>query len=375
MTRPALIAFNLAFIDPGPLTGPGYYARQLFENLILQIGPDQRAIAYVRPDCAHHFSDEACQYLRPIPNFASRFSRVLFEQFRLPLLTRKDRVDLMFSPAFVSPVWGARVKVLTIHDMYYKVMPTAVERFQRRYWQVGIPLSVRVVDHIITVSANTKHDLENAIPAARHKTTVVPLASRMRRDCDNGDVVTESFADPTFLIVANLTPNKNILTVVAALAQLRREGQPVHLIHVGHDHLGLLAEAVMAHDMSGHIESRGKVPDAELSRLYVSVDAVIVASLYEGFGLPAVEAQSMGAPLICSDRGALPEAAGDGAIFFNPDGPASLADAIRAFLAMDMACRKALVAKGTQNAATMSWERTAAETLSIFGRLLGTADA
>ena len=361
------IAFNLAFIETGPLTGPGYYAMQLFEYALAQT-EDTKLIAYVQDGAQHHFSEQARQHISTIPSFKSRISRVLYEQFILPLKCRRDAIDLLFSPAFVSPMWGAPILIATICDMYYAVVPEAVERFQRQYWKVFIPLTALVCNRLITISQNSKADIERIIPAARGKVTSIPLASRMMLKADDTQpgTLNNRCARSTFLMVANLTPNKNPGVVAEAIGKLANYGIDAQLVHVGHDHLGLLADAARKFGVENRIINCNKVSDIELRKHYTIAGAVIVASLYEGFGMPVVEAQAMGAPLICSDRSALPEAAGDGALFFNPENSQELAICMRQVIEMSDSERQKLIARGRANAATMSWQRTAEETMTLF---------
>jgi glycosyltransferase involved in cell wall biosynthesis len=361
------IAFNLAFIETGPLTGPGYYAMQLFEYAVAK-SQGTSLIAYVQNNARHHFSALAQQYISPIPNFRSRISRVLYEQFILPLKSCQDDIDLLFSPAFVSPMWGAPILIATICDMYYAVIPEAVERFQRQYWKIFIPMTARVCDRLITISQNSKIDIERIIPAARGKVTSIPLASRMTPTIIDIQPETRNIqrARASFLMVANLTPNKNPGVVAEAIAKLSNYGIDAQLVHVGRDHLGLLADAARKFRVESRIIKCDKVSDAELQKYYTVATAVIVASLYEGFGMPVVEAQAMGAPLICSDRSALPEAAGNGALFFDPENSDELAMRMRQVIEMSSSERLDLIARGRANAATMSWQRTAEETIMLF---------
>jgi glycosyltransferase involved in cell wall biosynthesis len=247
MTR---IAFNLSFIDSSPLTGPGYYAVQLFEHILRDFKvPNSKCelIAYVQASAVEHFSPDAQTFIRKIPSLNGRFSRVLYEQFFLPIVCIREGIDLLFSPAFVSPVWGAKRLVATICDMYYRVVPEATEPFQRKYWNFMIPITGYVCDHIITISANSKKDIETYIPVARGKTVSIPLASRFEVP-DTGKEPEVLAHRPAILMVANLTPNKNCAVVVEAVSILRKKGRDVSFVHAGKDHLGLLQKSIEEND-------------------------------------------------------------------------------------------------------------------------------
>lgn len=365
----ARIAFNLAFIDSGPLTGPGYYSVQLFEH-ILQLehtSATYEIVAYVQKSAVHHFSSIAKQHIILIPDLPNRVTRVAYEHVILPFRTAFSGAEILFSPAFVSPVWGGKKLVATICDMYYKVIPKMVEPFQRKYWNIMIPITGYLCDRIITISDNSKKDIETFIPAARGKTVSIPLASRFTAP----DVVANIKAHkPVILMVANLTPNKNCAVVVRAIAMVRQKGHDLSFVHAGKDNIGLLQQCIFENDASSYVTSVGKVSDKDLAALYQSCLAVVVPSLYEGFGMPAVEAQAMGAPLICSDRAALPEAAGDGAFYFDPEDVTALADRIETVLGLSEADRSKVVEAGYANVRRFSWAKTANETMAVFDELL-----
>lgn len=370
MKRKQLIAFNLLFVEKQPLSGPGYYAVQLFEHLI-RLSNEKAArynfIAFVQEGTEHHFSEAARQRLAFVPAFTGRWARVLFEQIRLPFRVRARQVDLLFSPGFVSPVWGAPHKVATICDMYYRAVPDMVEPSQGKYWNVFIPLTARVCERIITISQNSLRDIERFLPVAKGKSVSIPLASRFPV-ADNG--TTDPATPPFVLMVANLTPNKNCEIVVEAVARLRREGSDIRLVHAGKDNRDLLAASILAHDAGEFVASLGKVTDAQLAELYRTSLCVVVPSLYEGFGMPAIEAQALGAPLVCSNSSALPEAAGEAALFFDPRSSEALTAQLRRLL-VEPQLRQDLIEQGFRNASRFSWDENAARTLDIFDEVIG----
>lgn len=369
-----LVGFNHLFIDDTPLTGPGYYAVQVLEHIAKIAGerhPHLRIKVFVRANTRHHYSNAVQHLLIEMSFRGGRFARVAHEQAILPWRARAENIDLLFSPGFVSPMFGASVLISTIHDMYYRVLPEAVERFQRLYWRAMVPLTSRVCDCLLTVSENSRKDIERYLPAARGKVAVTPLASRF--EAVETQELSAHHGTPYILMIANLTPNKNVTRVVEAVALLRDQGNCVELIHIGSDVRGELAAAVETHDLHDRVRSLGKVDDATLIATARSSLCVVVASLYEGFGLPALEAQSLGAPLVCSVAGALPEVAGDAALMFAPDDSEALALHV-VHLLQDPDLGRALRARGYANAARFSWQRTAELTLDAFAEHLSRAD-
>ncbi len=160
---------------------------------------------------------------------------------------------------------------------------------------------------------------------------------------------------PYFLIVASVTRNKNIDTVAEALRRLNQgRPNPVQVAVIGTDPYGLLAEAIVQCEGPTSLVAVGGVAEDELVRAYRGAVAAIQPSAYEGFGLPALEAQALGVPLICSRGGALPEVVGDGAHFFDHRDPASLAEAMTTMLEDD-GYRQQLRDAGLANASRYSW--------------------
>lgn len=365
------VAFNLLFIDGKPLSGPGWYARQvLAETALLNADAPRpmRLVAYLDAAAQGHFADLDLPGVDRVAMgpFANRAHRVATEQLLLPLRMRRDRIDLCFSPGFVSPLWGARHLVACIHDLYYKMIPEMLEPRQRRYWAAMIPATARAASRLIAVSRHTAADLEREVPAALGKVDVVPLASRL-----TPGAATRTSADvdgPFVLMVANLTPNKRIDTLARAVARARDAGLTLRLVQVGKDHDGRARAAASEAGIAELLIQPGHVDDARLGGLYAESFATVVASSYEGFGMPVLEAQAMGAALIASDAAAVPEAAGDGALFFAPDDDGQLA---RHLLALrDPALRHSLRERGRANVGARSWRDVARETCAVFDGLL-----
>lgn len=369
---PAVIAFNHLFIDRSPLTGPGYYAVELLESLVTLPHFESRRIdirVFIRGGTRHHYSKQVQRYLVETSFPGGRFARVIYEQLVLPWRSRASGSDLLFSPGFVSPAFGAPVLAATIHDMYYRVMPDAVESKQRMYWKLGIPFTSRVCDLLLTVSENSGRDIERYLPAARGKIVVTPLASRFDFSTFSGAGPLDPSKRPYVVMIASLTANKNVGKVIEALAILRDRGTVVDFVHIGADLHGELASAKRTFGMADQVRSLGKVSDEELVAAARESLCVVVASLYEGFGLPAIEAQALGAPLVCSTAGALPEVAGEAALMFDPDDADALANQIK-MLIDNSDLREDLRRRGRANAGRFSWQRTAELTLAAFDRQL-----
>ncbi|MBB5700152.1 glycosyltransferase family 4 protein [Sphingomonas yantingensis] len=364
------IAINAMIVEAGRLSGIGHYARQLalwFGRLGRQGGSDHRVIVLCRSGAAHHFADLDHVEVIEVPMRGGRIERVLLEQFRLPQILRAERVDAVLNPAFTGPVRGAATVVTTVHDLYFKVIPDLMPRAQRLFLSAAVPYCCRRSTRIVTTSASTMRDLEHHYPALAGNVVVVPMANRLPSPAVLPPAPAPDGRAPFVLIVAALTGNKNPGPLVEAVALARRRWPDLRLVHVGKDPEKLLADAIQRCDAGEWTKSHSGVSDADLARFYETSLCVAIPSLAEGFGLPLLEAQAAGAPVIASDRSALPEVGGpDGALYFDATDPVSIAATIEALLASPER-RQALRVAGFANQQRFSWERTAR---AMFGLLL-----
>jgi len=251
-------------------------------------------------------------------------------------------------------LFGLFRKVTTVHDLYYLKFPSFVRKWQRHYWSVMIPLSMRVSDRVIAVSESTARDLCEAFPWVRDKLDTIYHGRPQAAGAGRQGADTERYV----LFVGNITPNKNIETVVGAMALLRERGSDLTLRLVGRDLFGRLRQCLSTMSKPPHVELRSEVNDAELTGLYRSAFCTVIASHYEGFGFPLMEAMAYGCPVISSGAGALREIGGEAALYFKPDSAAELASNILR-LDAEPALRRKLVRLAEENITRFSWDKAA----------------
>lgn len=364
-----MLAFNLLTIGDTPLAGPSHYAVQLFEaigDILDDGGAELELVGYVQRGGEDHFSERAKRRLRLLPKLRTRGKRVLFEQLILPFRLLADKVDILLNPAFTGPVWGAQKVVTVVHDLYFKVVPEMVDEPQRRFLSVLVPFCCRRSWKILTVSEHSARDIVRYYPDLKGKVVAIPLGSKFALPPAAATDVSLAKHDPYVLMVANLTANKNPAVVVEALARYRVLYESLQLVHVGFDPLWLLKSAVAAHNAETWVRSERNITDGRLASLYAGAVALVIPSFYEGFGLPVLEGQSLRVPVICSNVSALPEVAGEGALYFDPNNPEELLAHIRS-LTEEEDLRQRMIAKGQVNAARFSWRRTGDQTLRHLG--------
>jgi glycosyltransferase involved in cell wall biosynthesis len=367
------IALNAMIIEGSRLSGIGHYTVQL-ATWFARIGSEygvRRVVVFCRPDAAHHLSAVLGIEIVTVPTRGGRVARVLAEQIRLPRLLRRERIDAVLNPSFTGPVRGSPA-VTTVHDLYFRVVPELLPRAQRLFLSAMVPFCCRRSLHVVTTSASTMRDLVRHYPDLAGRITVVPMANRLSAPLSLPDAPRGSTMRPFVLMVAAVTGNKNPEPLVAAITALRQRYPDLMLVHVGSDPDRRLAAAVEQHCAGEWIESRTGISDAELAELYRQCLCVAIPSLYEGFGLPLLEAQAAGAPVVSSDRSSLPEVGGEGALYFDPTDPVRIAAEIETLIASPER-REALRLAGFANQARFSWERTARAMLDLMLDRPGTA--
>lgn len=311
--------------------------------------------------------------------------RILWEQLWLPRLARRDGADLLHAPGYVAPLAARLPVVITVYDLIALLHPEWCTRANAAHFRLLLPPSVRKAAGIIVPSAVSGRDLAARFPAAAARTRVIPLAVGDAFHAASG-LTQEHLAarraalglpERFILFVGQLEPKKNVPTLLRAFRTLRDAGLPHRLVLAGHRGWGWPAvERTLAElGLAEAVVVTGRVADADLPALYRLAELFVFPSLYEGFGLPPVEAMACGVPTIVSDRGSLPEVAGDAARIVDPTDAAALARALHDLLT-DAGLRARCVARGRAHAARYTWRATALATEAFYRDVLAArADA
>jgi len=292
----------------------------------------------------------------------------------------KTDLDLTHSPTpIILPTRGK--KIVTVCDLFFMDVPDKADREARRHFVKGTGRSLRVADGVLTISEFTKKALIESFGLAENKIKVTPLGlngTYLEAAAGRGEIEAARRSldlPPEYLLFVGATePRKNLLNLIDALALVHQRYKKVPLVLVGRrggDHDNLLAK-IMTRKVGPSVRLLGYRPDHELRYFYQAASAFILPSLCEGFGLPLLEAMACGAPVVASGVAAIPEVAGDAAVYFNPESPEDMAEKIIRVLE-DEAMRHDLIEKGRLRALGFRWEKTAAETLGFYRSVSGRA--
>jgi glycosyltransferase involved in cell wall biosynthesis len=291
------------------------------------------------------------EVIRPPQALAHRAGHA-WEQGVLPLQARGAK--LIYSPANLAPLASSR-NVVVIHDVAALRHPEWYRPAYVRYQRALLPAIAKRARHVITVSEFSQRELEEVL-GAKH-VTVIPNGVDERFTPE-----ARSTRDrPYVLAVGTQIARKNLQVLNEAADRLKDHG--VELVHAGS------GRGYMRAETATNLRPLGYVPDDELPGLYAGALALAMPSLYEGFGLPCLEAMACGTPVVASNAGALPETCGDAAILVDPHDASGFADALER-LATDEDERRALGERGRARAADFSWQNSAQATDHLLSDLL-----
>jgi glycosyltransferase involved in cell wall biosynthesis len=372
------IGLNLVFLVPGETGGMEVVARELIPALVKAAPPGMRFTAFVNREATAAAGGPWGDLLPAVTvpvSARNRVQWVLGEQVVLPVLATRAGVDLVHSLASTAPLWGRFRRVVTVHDLIYARFPEAHAGLRDRGMRVLVPGAVRRSHRVIADSQSTREDLVELLGVSQERIDVVPLGLgsvqrepplperevRARFDLGERSVV---------LSLSAKRPHKNLPALIAAFARLPAEGRPV-LVLPGYPtaHERELRERARSLGVDGDVRFPAWVADAELEGLWALARVFVFPSLYEGFGLPVLEAMARGVPVACSNASSLPEVAGEAALLFDPHDQSAIARALERLLE-DEALRERLLALGSERAREFTWERTAELTLESYARAL-----
>lgn len=363
-----LIAIDASRAFVGKRTGTENYSYQLIKALA-KIDSKSNYLIYLRPDVKiedkwpNNFKFHVLNYKR------------FWTQIGLAQQTFKDKIDILFIPAHTLPIirkTGLKT-VVTVHDLGSEYLPKMHQLKQRSYLSFIQKVQLKGVTHLIAVSNATKNDLVKKIGIDPKKITVIyeGYDKQIFKQMKN-DILVDSLKyynlQPKgyFLFVGTIQPRKNLERIIWAFSKLKRS---FNLVIIGKK--GWLSDEIYVLPSRLNIEKKVKfldyVPSKYLPSIYSGAAALIFPSLFEGFGLPILEAQACGCPVLTSNLSSMPEVAGKAAIFVDP---LKIDDIVKGMKKMqDVRYRSQLTKKGLENVKRFSWEKCARETLDLLEKI------
>jgi glycosyltransferase involved in cell wall biosynthesis len=355
--------------------GIGTYIRNLVRNLA-RIDRTTDYVLIVRPADIEIGSSLGDNF-RTLPDWSPSYS--LREQFTIPLDLRREKVDLFHAPHYVLPPLTPCKSVVTIHDCIHLRFPQYLpHRLAYVYARSSLWVATHRASRVLTVSETSKRDILRYFRVPESKIDVIynAIDERLGEAPSEAELaqVRERYQlnDPFVLYAGNIKPHKNLERLIEAFHTLRRGGlEHVKLLIIGDEvsKYATLRRAVHRHKLHKHVRFFGFVPDKTLAALYRLASVFVFPSLYEGFGLPPLEAMAAGTPVITSNLSSLPEVVGDAALLIDPYQPDAIAEAMRRVLT-DEQLRTDLRQKGLQRVQEFSWERSVQRVRAIYTEVI-----
>ncbi|HZU12709.1 MAG TPA: glycosyltransferase family 1 protein [Chloroflexota bacterium] len=353
--------------------GIGRYTRELLAALARREDPTRYRLIYCSgPDGRLPTLSSRFQ-ARPLP-VTDRIANAVWHRARLPIPVQffTGRIDLFHAPDFTAPPAPRVPTVVTIHDLAFLRRPECAYPTLRAYLEQVVPRAARRATHIIAVSEQTRRDIVELLGVPGEKVTVIPegLSSLPRlSESEANALVRKVVAGRFILAVGTLEPRKNYPRLLEAYASLRELGWRHRLVIAGARGWmdEPIFEALRALNLTDYV-SILRPDDRVLAALYRTADAFIYPSLYEGFGIPPLEALAAGTPTACSATSSLPEVVGDAALTFDPESVDGMTRALDRLLG-DRTLSADLRARGPARAARFSWDKTAEATALLYSRL------
>ena len=351
--------------------GIGTYTRNLLRHLARIDHDNEYVLLCHQPDLGigTQLGQNFRTVLEPSRNYSVR------EQFHIPWVLHRERPDVFHAPHYVLPPAVRCRSIVTIHDCIHLMFPQYLpNRAASLYAKASMWSAARRSRKILTVSEASKRDIIRFLNVPADKVVVVYNAIDERFRVAPSDEaiarVRERYQlDHRFVLyVGNIKPHKNLVRLVEAFDRLRARGfDDLTLLIIGDEisKLPALRRAVHSHKLHKHVRFLGYLPDDTLAVLYRLADVFVFPSLYEGFGLPPLEAMACGAPVVTSNVSSLPEVTGDAAVLVDPYDAASIADGVAKVLT-DPALRDEMRVKGVARAREFSWERSVSRTREIY---------
>jgi glycosyltransferase involved in cell wall biosynthesis len=366
------VGLNLVYLVPGETGGMEIFARELIPELASV--PGLRLTAFVNHEAEQAGGGPWGEIIPMVTvpvRARNRLAWVWGEQRHLPSLATRAGCDIVHSLASTAPLRGPFRRVTTIHDLNYKLVPESHFGLLGLGMRVLVPAAARRSHRVIVDAASTREDIVRHLRVPASKVDVAPLGVSVRAQARATSwpelrAKLDLNERPLVLSLSAKRPHKNLPRLFRALSELDPAERP-SLVVPGYPtpHEAELRELALTLGIADIVRMPGWLPGMDLEGLYRVAAGVVFPSLYEGFGLPVLEAMARGVPVACSNRSSLPEVAGDAALLFDPEDVEAIHTALKRLL-RDARLADRLREAGRARAATFTWRRTAELTAASY---------
>ena len=340
----------------GEKTGFGFYLSNLINNL--QKIDKENTYCLFKPE---------------IDKDLSTPQRLIWDQYHIPKLAQKNNVDILHQPCFSAPIFYKGKVIVTIHDIIAILFGKDIPFFSRQFFSKIMPYSYSRADRIIAISEHTKNDIVKYLRISPEKIRVIPLAAddEYYKDVSENKIVSlkrkYKISDKYMLHIGTLNPRKNLLFLIKVYSQIVKTFPNYQLVITGKKgwYYQSLFDLVDELKLNDKVIFTGYIDDKEKPAFYKGASLFLFPSLYEGFGLPPLEAMASGVPVISSNTSSLPEVIGEAGILLSPTDELGWVRSIKQVL-QDKNLQKVLSKKSQIQASNFSWEKNARQTLEVY---------
>lgn len=343
----------------GQKTGFGFYVQNLVEN-IKKIDKHNEYIL-LKPDSSEDFSTP---------------KRFIWDQFKIPAMAKNKHIDILHQPCFSLPIFYKGKIIATIHDLIAVKFGQDIPFFSRQFFARWMPYTYKKADAIIAISEHTKKDILKYVDIHEDKITVIPSAadSKYKQIDDKKNIARVqkkyNLGDKYLLHIGTLNPRKNLIFLVDVFSQVLKRFPDYKLVIVGKEgwYFEKLYENVKQLGIQDKVIFTGYLDEQDKVYVYNGATLFVFPSLYEGFGLPPLEAMNCGIPVISSNTSSMPEVVGDAGILISPhDKDKWISSICKVLSSQDL--RKKMSTQSLKRAKMFSWEQCAKKTIALYEKV------
>jgi len=370
------IGIDARCLEEKERTGVARYLLNLL-RAFCELAPQNEYILYIKNDSLSDLPIKSCVEQRSLDRDGLA-ENIVFEQFILPRQAQKDGVDILFSPAYTTPLWCRCQRVVTIHDISYHLFPQWFKFDEILRVRTISRISAKRASKIFVVSEYTKREVVKhyGISAGKILVTHNGVDPRFKPSGDPQAIarVKQKYGigELYILHVGAIFVRRNIPTLISAFREIANE-LPCQLVLVGPNRTNPyqdISALIKEKKLERQVVWIEYASDEDLSLLYEGAHLLTLLSAYEGFGFPAIEAMACGTPVVASNLTSLPEVVGDAGLLVDPSDVESVCNAIFRVL-IDNKLRASLASKALERAKNFSWKKTAEKSLAAFEELVG----